>query len=166
MALARKRTFREDRPHALLCKYEMGPSCNCLNHISLVRTAFASRLEDQLKSGTVLPSLLTTIRPEIDKAISLQNATAASQRIELDFQGTKLWNLVSKSRAAKEDVILLCHGTSSSLSLRKAFPIAYSRLQYAHLPACSWTAPSAVRQAPLQVRDYRHPLTGHLTHSR
>ena len=53
------------------------------------------------------------IYKKIEMAISVRSAAAASRRIDLDKQGTKIWNLSSKLKDIAVDGELLCSGKDS-----------------------------------------------------
>lgn len=69
---------------------------------------FAKRLEESLTSANPRKSLTADIYNKIETAVSIHNAAAASKRIDLDKQGTRLWNLSSKLKNAAKDAELLC----------------------------------------------------------
>lgn len=71
---------------------------------------FAKRLEESLTSANPRKSLTADIYNKIETAVSIHNAAAASKRIDLDKQGTRLWNLSSKLKNAAKDAELLCMG--------------------------------------------------------
>ena len=95
--------------------------------------AFARDLEETLTSANVELSLSTDLRKEVDKAILINHAAAASKRADLDRQGTRLWNLASKLKSQKfADEELLCLGNAAQIVSKY---ITYQRSSCICLPS-------------------------------
>ena len=71
---------------------------------------FAELLEDSLTSANPVKPLLVEVQNRIQTAASIRSAAAASRRVDLDKQGTRLWNLSSKLKKTIKDGELLCLG--------------------------------------------------------
>ena len=114
-----------------------------------VLQAFARRLEDLLSGGECPPSLKAQLCKEIDRVGLIHNAAANSKKVDLDKQGTKLWNLASKIKTQKSnDAQLLCQGTATFLPSLDA---PANRPQYACLHAYFSTAHNDPRKNRLPV---------------
>ena len=74
---------------------------------------FAKLLEEYIISTNPKKPLPADIHSKIETAVSIRNAAAASKRVDLDKQGTRLWNLSSKLKDASKDRELLCLGKTS-----------------------------------------------------
>ena len=87
---------------------------------------FAKFLEDTLTSANPEKSLPGNIHTRIEIAVSIRDAAVVSRRVDLDKQGTRLWNLSSKLKKTAADEGMLCLGRVSHsqrfcLCLRKQF---------------------------------------------
>jgi len=79
-----------------------------------VGEAFAKQLEDKMGCKT-LPSILSEdLHREIDKLTVTHYAAPASTKVDLDKQGTRLWNLASKLTSKVDDGEVLCCSESPS----------------------------------------------------
>ena len=75
---------------------------------------FAKLLEESLTSSSnPETSLPADIYNKIETAVSIRDAAAAGRRVDLDKQGTRLWNLSSKLKNTAKDGELLCLGKNS-----------------------------------------------------
>lgn len=84
------------------------------SHIAKIVTniAFAKRLEDIVADDNAGQSLSAEICKEIKKALSIHDTSALNKRVDLDKQGTRLWNLASRLKNTTKDGDLLCSGKS------------------------------------------------------
>lgn len=108
---------------------------------------FAKRLEKSLTSANTEEPLLADIHNNIETADSIHNAAAASKRVDLDKQGTRLWNLSSKLKNTVKDGELLCLGKNSLL--RRFYSCLPS--QFASSLFFFSTALNDASKVPLQV---------------
>jgi len=73
-----------------------------------VGEAFAKQLEDRLTSETRPSIQLEIFNREIDKLTEIHNLAAGSRRVDMDKQGTRLWNLTSNLRSKGGNGEVLC----------------------------------------------------------
>lgn len=74
-------------------------------------TAFATNLENNIRSESILPSLNVNLYKEIDRVPLIHNAAATGRIRELDEQGTRLWNLTPKlKKESAASMELVCLG--------------------------------------------------------
>lgn len=78
--------------------------------------AFAKQLEEKLISETRPIIHLEALNREIDKLTAIHNSAAASRRVDLDKQGTRLWNLTPNLRSKDGNGEILCCSSYPSCS--------------------------------------------------
>ena len=104
-------------------------------------TVFAKLLEEYIISTNPEKPLPANIYNKIETAVSIRNAAAASKRVDLDKQGTRLWNLSSKLKDATMDRELLC----------------LSKTSLAHTVAHADLLSSRLRFSSTRLRSTMHP---------
>ena len=89
-------------------------------------TVFAKLLEECIVATDLEMPLLADIYSKIETAVSIRNGAAASKRVDLDKQGTRLWNLSSKLK----DRELLCLSKTSLVHAVSHADLQSSRLRF------------------------------------
>ncbi|KAL6717482.1 sporulation-specific protein 22 [Lecanora helva] len=69
---------------------------------------FAKNIEISLSSDTVKLPSCSDLRRQIDQVAAIHHAAAASKNVDLDRQGTRLWNAASTLKSKEENGELLC----------------------------------------------------------
>lgn len=93
---------------------------------------FAELLENSLTSANPEKPLPVEVQNRIETAASIRSTAAASSRVDLDKQGTRLWNLSSKLKKTIKDGELLSLGKGH---IHRAFTHAYENSPCLRLPS-------------------------------